>query len=132
MARGWYLLPHSGLAYHGTLPPGAKECDPPPGVEVSAAADRPAPSGAKKAWAAYVTALASGFEEIDDLAGQVARLNKADLVAVADALEQAVKGDESGTPVWPEMTGVDLGPDPEKVTSAPGEGDQVDAQDGTP
>lgn len=133
MRTGWYQLPRSRQLFFGTIPPGAEEVGP-SGAEVLAdALTRPAAGGAKRAWQAYVRALATPYAaEVVDLEDQLLRLNKADLIAVADSLEQAAQGGEGGAPVWPEVPGLDLGPDPEQVTSAPGEGEAVDAQDGTP
>jgi hypothetical protein len=101
MARvGWYRLPSSGRAFHGTIPSGAEEIDGPD--------DDPA-SRVQRIAHDFLTVLA-----------RMERLDEAERSEVGVILDQLVETGESSGPVGADVAGLDLSADALEVGDGPG------------
>lgn len=96
---GWYRLPKSGAAYHGTVPDGAEVLDGPPTVEPPAP---PPVSASKPAWVAWAVSQGWSPEDAE---------RKTKKALVAELGQHPVTSGESGEAVGAEVPGADLGPD---------------------
>ncbi len=97
---GWYLL-QDGLYFHGTLPEGAVEVDPP----AVGLPDRPSPSASKAVWVDYASTVG-----VD-----VTALSKAAIVA---AVDEFIDAGNSSSQVRSDVTVDESDPDASQVVDS--------------